>query len=180
MVSSMTATLAMSGPDFDALPYEEGRRWELLDGTLIATPSPTLKHQKIVFAIQSLLLPYLGDDAEVSWSIEFALCDNTRLRPDVCVLLPATARQVDPDRVPIPLAPDLAIEVISPTERPSESLEKVRTYLRHGVAEAWQVYPKSRTVEIHWGTGTATFGAADTLSTPLLPGFTPTVASLFD
>ena len=97
----MATTATMSGPQFDALPYEEGRRWELLEGDLIEVSSPTPRHQ-------------------------FALSDLLRLRPDICVLLGERARQLDPDRTPLPGAPDLAIEVISPMERASESHEKVR------------------------------------------------------
>ncbi len=44
------ATLAtMSGAEFDALPFEEGRRWELLAGDLIEVSSLTPEHQDIVF-----------------------------------------------------------------------------------------------------------------------------------
>ena len=46
----MATVVAMTGLQFDALPYDEGRLWELLDGDLIEVPSPTLQHQDIVFS----------------------------------------------------------------------------------------------------------------------------------
>lgn len=46
-IPAQTAT----GIEFDALPYAEGRRWELLEGELIPVSSPTLKHQEIVFRV---------------------------------------------------------------------------------------------------------------------------------
>jgi Uma2 family endonuclease len=140
----------MSGAQFDALPYEEGRRWELLEGELIEVPSPTPEHQDIVYAILNALKLYLQEHRSQGAAyadVEFALADHVRLRPDVCVLLAEKARQLDRRRIPIPGAPDLAIEVISP----SESLGKIQSYLRHGAAEVWQVYPESRVLEIYKG-----------------------------
>jgi Uma2 family endonuclease len=134
----MATTVTMSGLQFDALPYEEGRRWELLEGDPIEVPSPTPRHQAIVFNILMALRQYLAPGKGVAFAdIEFALSDLSRLRPDVCVLLAEKARQLDPDRVPVPGAPNIAIEVISPTERAVESHDKVLAYLRNGAAEVW-------------------------------------------
>jgi Uma2 family endonuclease len=170
----------MSGPQFDALPFEEGRRWELLEGELIAVSSATPKHQLIVInlllALRQHLLPNLG---LVLIDVEFALSEWIRLRPDVCVLLKEKASRLDTDQIPIPGSPDLAVEVISPTERPSESLGKVRSYLRNGASEVWQVYPKTRTVEIHTELGIRVLASTDWISTPLLPGFQVPVAAFF-
>jgi len=146
----MPTIATMSGAQFDALPYEEGRRWELLEGELIEVPSPTPEHQDIVYAILNALKLYLQEHRSQGAAyadVEFALADHVRLRPDVCVLLAEKARQLDRRRIPIPGAPDLAIEVISP----SESLGKIQSYLRHGAAEVWQVYPESRVLEIYKG-----------------------------
>ena len=47
----MATTATMSGLQFDALPYEEGRRWELLEGDCIEVSSPTPRHQEIIFRV---------------------------------------------------------------------------------------------------------------------------------
>ena len=74
-----TTTATMTGSEFDALPYEEGRRWELLEGDLIPVSSPTLDHQEIVYRILSALKQRLADDeGVVSHDVEFALADDTR------------------------------------------------------------------------------------------------------
>jgi Uma2 family endonuclease len=170
----------MSGLQFDALPYEEGRRWELLEGDPIEVPSPTPRHQAKVFNILMALRQYLAPGKGVAFAdIEFALSDLSRLRPDVCVLL-AEARQLDPDRVPVPGAPNIAIEVISPTERAVESHDKVLAYLRNGAAEVWQIFPKSRTVEIHKGAGSTTLDATQNIVSSLLPGFDVPAACFFE
>ena len=145
----MATTALMSGLQFDALPYEEGRRWELLEGDLIEVPSATLRHQQIVSRLLASRR-YLGQEIQgrVFADVEFALSADTRLRPDVCLLLP-TNRSTGWDRIPIPGAPDLAIEVISPSERTTESQAKVQAYLRDGVSEVWQIYPRLRIAQIH-------------------------------
>ncbi len=84
----MTTSTTMSGLQFDALPYEEGRRWELLEGDPIEVSSPTPRHQAIVFNILRALQRYLAEGKGVAFAdVEFALSDLSRLRPDVCALL---------------------------------------------------------------------------------------------
>jgi Uma2 family endonuclease len=179
----MPTIATMSGAQFDAQPYEEGRLWELLEGELIEVPSPTPEHQDIVYAILNALKLYLQEHRSQGAAyadVEFALADHVRLRPDVCVLLAEKARQLDRRRIPIPGAPDLAIEVISPSERPSESLGKVRSYLQHGTAEVWQVYPESRVLEIYKGeNGRSTLSADQQVTTDLLAGFSVPLSSFF-
>jgi Uma2 family endonuclease len=178
----MATTATMSGLQFDALPYDEGRRWELLDGELIEVPSPTPRHQDIVFAVLLAIRSYLTESrsrGRAFADVEFALSDHIRLRPDVCLLLSEKAGQLDLDRIPIPGAPDLAIEVISPSERAGESHDKVRAYLRSGTAEVWQIYPKSRTLQIYKGGSGISLDANQQITTDLLPGFQAPVSSFF-
>ena len=88
--------------------------------------------------------------------------------------------QLNPDRVPVPGAPDIAIEVISPTERAVESHDKIRAYLRNGAIEAWQVFPRSRTVEVYNVSGSTIFDSTQKIISSLLPDLNLPVASLFE
>jgi Uma2 family endonuclease len=177
----MATITTISGAQFDAMPYEEGRQWELVSGELVSVPSPTLRHQDIVFEILLAVRQYLRQSRAglACADVEFALSDNDRVRPDVAVVLREKAARLNPDKVPIPGAPDIAIEVISPSERLSESHEKVRAYLRNGTTEVWQVYPKSRTVQIHRGETARSLDWSQPVETDLLPGFALELASLF-
>lgn len=178
----MATITTMTGAQFDAMPYEEGRRWELINGELISVSTPTWRHQDIVFKILLALRRYLERSKIAGLAcqdVEFALTDNDRVRPDVCVLLGEKALRLDPDKTPIPGAPDIAIEVISPTERASESHDKVRAYLRNGSAEVWQVYPKSRTVQIYRGEISRSVESSQQVESDLLPGFVLPLSSLF-
>jgi Uma2 family endonuclease len=178
----MATITTTTGAQFDAMPYEEGRRWELVNGELISVPSPTWQHQDIVFRILQALRRYIETSKLLGLAgqdVEFALTENDRVRPDVCVLLGENASRLDPTKTPIPGAPDIAIEVISPTERASESHDKVRAYLRAGTSEVWQVYPKSRTVQVHRGETGRLLEWSPPLETDLLPGFALHLAALF-
>jgi Uma2 family endonuclease len=80
----------MTGAQFDAMPYDKGRRWELINGELIPVPSPTPRHQDIAFEITAAIRGYLkaNHPAGLAYQdVEFALTGNDRLRPDVCILL---------------------------------------------------------------------------------------------
>jgi Uma2 family endonuclease len=178
----MAAATTITGAQFDAMPDEEGRRWELVNGELISVPSPTWQHQDFESRILFALRCYL-ETSKISGlaghDVEFALTDNDRVRPDVCVLLGDNARRLDPTKTPIPGAPDIAIEVISPSERASESHDKVRAYLQNGTGEVWQVYPKSGTVLIHRGEMARSLEWSQPVETDLLPGFALELGALF-
>lgn len=79
-------------------------------------------------------------------------------------------------------APDLAVGVISPTERPAQIRKKLHEYLEHGVSQVWQVYPDTREIVVHFPDGSAkTYRAGEVLQGgDLLPGFSLDVAELFD
>lgn len=100
-------------------------------------------------------------------------------RPDVAYV---RDENVKPTKGYIYAVPDLAIEVISPTERPAQIRQKLREYLEYGVKQVWQVYPDNQEIVVHFPDGTArTYHAGDVLpGGDLLPGFELEIASLFE
>jgi len=84
-------------------------------------------------------------------------------------------------RAVFPIAPDLAIEVLSPNERYSEVSEKLRNYFASGTTLAWVVDPRRRQVEIHVaGQAMHVVGEGETLDgAPVLPDFRLPVAEVF-
>jgi Uma2 family endonuclease len=100
--------------------------------------------------------------------------------PDVAFV---AAGRLSPDDIdePVELAPDLAVEVLSPTNTVPEMLRKLNDYLGHGVRLVWIVDPEARTIAVHapdasprWLTSEETLDGSD-----VLPGFTTPVAALF-
>jgi len=172
----------MTGAQFDAMPYDKGRRWELINGELIPVPSPTPRHQDIAFEITAAIRGYLkaNHPAGLAYQdVEFALTGNDRLRPDVCILL-RERKPARPGQDPHPRRARYRYRShLPPSKRASESHDKIRAHLRHGTAEVWQVYPKSRTVQIHRGDTARILEWSQPIETDLLPGFSLQLASLF-
>ena len=80
------------------------------------------------------------------------------------------------------VAPDLVVEIVSPSERASDVAEKARMWLSYGTALAWVIHPESRTVEVYRaGAPVETRGEDEILDgTPALPGFACSVRDVFD
>lgn len=78
-------------------------------------------------------------------------------------------------------APDLAVEVVSPSNRAGDIQEKVREYLGAGGSQVWVVYPRTRSIAVHASPGGArVLGEDDTLhGGDLLPGLSVPVVELF-
>jgi len=179
----MATATTMSGAAFDQLPNEESRDLELLQGELIEMPTGTPEHQLIILALASSLYQYFRRERSGGAipDVEFAFGEDTRLRPDMAVLLGERWDSTNRKQTPIPLAPDIAVEVISPSERTVDSQRKVGIYLAAGTKEVWQFYPESRQVLVYKGAKSITpLDAEDTLSTPLLPGSEVSVLEIFE
>jgi Uma2 family endonuclease len=80
------------------------------------------------------------------------------------------------------LAPDLAIEIISPSEHAVTMRAKLKEYLRTGVRQVWQIYPETQEVVVHLADGTVhTYTTGQTIpGADVLPGFELPVAAIFD
>ncbi len=78
-------------------------------------------------------------------------------------------------------APDLAGEVVSPSDTASEMEQKVQDYLRNGASRVWVVYPDTRTVGVYRPDGTARLYSGDSVieDEELLPGFALPLSEIF-
>ena len=178
----MATTVLMSGAAFDQLPYEEGRKWELVEGELIPVASAIPEHQFIVNEFIGRFWIYFRDHplGITLPDSEFALGEAVRLRPDLAVLLSETWAKVDRKKTPIALAPEIAIEVLSPSELTKDSLRKVWIYLGAGTREVWQVSADDQRVVVYHSDKTArVLETGDRLGTPLLPGWEIGLSDLF-
>ena len=108
--------------------------------------------------------------------------DPAKLRkPDASFLRKDRLAEFDPDAGVCPIAPDLAVEVVSPHDMAYKLDAKVREYLRAGVLLVWVVNPDSRVVRVHRADGSASWlEEAETLGgEAIIPGFSCRVAELF-
>ncbi len=100
-------------------------------------------------------------------------------RPDVGFVLDVN---VHPTRGYIFSPPDVAVEIISPTERPGAIRKKLNEYLEHGVKQVWQVYPDNQEIVVNFPDGSSkTYGIDDEIpGGELLPGFDLKLATIFE
>ncbi len=100
--------------------------------------------------------------------------------PDISVLLKRRSSEGEPGNW-IRGAPDVAIEILSPSNRPGEMRDKISDYFAAGALRVWIVDPKTRTVTIRGADGSKTiFREGDRLEDPeVLPEFAVEVADLF-
>ncbi|MGH3727598.1 MAG: Uma2 family endonuclease [Micromonosporaceae bacterium] len=119
---------------------DDGRRYELIDGTLVVSPAPGTRHQKIVLRLGAALDATCPEAFEVlvaPYSVQPA--DTTELQPDVLV-----GRAEDFTEKLLPTAPVLAVEVLSPSTALNDLNNKKAVYERLGVPAYWVIEPAGR------------------------------------
>jgi Uma2 family endonuclease len=164
---------------------DNGIRRELVRGEVVETMPPGGLHGVIAGIVIALLYSWSksGPGGTIAPESGFVLeLDPDTVRgPDVSYI---SADRVQVAGIPLGywrLAPDLAVEIVSPGDTADEVREKVREYLAAGTRLVWVVYPTTREVISHTPDGLArTFGQDATLESPeVLPGFACAVAELF-
>ena len=128
--------------------FEQKRRREIIDGQLVMTsPRPTVNHNRICLNIAVLFSNYLRGKkcSPFSDGVDLFLDDKNRFVPDFMAVC-------DPDKIQhdgVHGAPDLVVEVLSPSTAKNDRGLKKGAYGRCGVKEYWIVSPEDKTVEIY-------------------------------
>jgi Uma2 family endonuclease len=179
----MITSLSYTHADLLAMP-DDGKRREIIEGELYVTPSPVTIHQRIVGNIayafwKFLELHPLGELLVAPMDV--ILSQHDVLEPDLLFVLNEHKSFLQDW---VRGAPDLVIEILSPTTEARDRSIKLKAYARYGVGEYWIVDPTSQTVEVHRLAADGfqlakTCGRSDTVETPLLPGFVLPVQSVF-
>ena len=178
----MGSTLTAATPaDLLKLPRPlNGRHYELSAGELIIVGNAGARHERVKQRILTVLMAWAAQRSigSIFSESQFTLNEDTARIPDVAFVGSAKLALLPDADVPIPFAPDLAVEVISESESAADAETKIQEYLTAGVAEVWQVYPKQRRVRIRRSDGIRDFGPDQFLDTPALPGFRASVHDL--
>lgn len=127
---------------------DDGRRYELLDGSLEEMTAPGLKHQRLVGRLYVALVRALQDPGigEVLLSpFDVVLDERTVLQPDLVFIRRENAAILNPRNARG--APDLVIEVLSEATRRKDVVRKARLYARAGVEWFWVVDPEIDRIE---------------------------------
>jgi Uma2 family endonuclease len=167
-------------------PENAEKRLELWNGVILEVAPPTSKHSVIVARILAFLFVFVearnlgyvtGADGG------YILAPGYTFIPDVGYI----SKERQP-QIPDPLftsAPDLAVEVVSPSNSPRELLTKIELYLAYGTRLVWVVYPNEQIVDVYrladdGGLHIHKFTHEDTLDgEDVLPEFQLPVKSIF-
>ncbi len=160
-------------------------RCQLIDGELILAPSPTYKHQTISIRLGVQLFEFVEASGlgEVRFApLDVVFPDREVYQPDVLFI--SNERRGIITEANIQGAPDLVLEILSPSTQRHDRGHKQDVYAERGVLEYWIIDPAARTVEVlsagaNGWTLTATFSAEDLLASPLLPGLSIDLAQVF-
>lgn len=153
---------------------DDGLRRELIDGVLYVSPSPNTRHQRTVVELITALYDHAkhagGQVLTAPFDVKFSEHDVTE--PDVLFV-------ADPRRLGekfLDVAPDLLVEVSSPSTRRYDRIRKRGLYERFGVPESWIVDLDENVIEAyvladgHYG-DPVVFRPGETVSSAALPGF---------
>jgi Uma2 family endonuclease len=145
----------VSYADLQRMP-EDGNRYELYDGELYVVPSP-LPFQQIVLQRFCLILHrYSQRRGGLVFLAPFdiVLSDYNVVQPDLIYFGPQLARRIRPDEH-VRFAPDLAIEVLSPSTAANDRGRKRNLMARYRVPEYWVVDPAAKRIDVSTGHGPA-------------------------
>lgn len=157
---SIQTTKHLTVADFDALP-DSRHPIELIAGELIKMPPPSPAHQRNVIKL-ILLLDRLRPDGQVFTApVPVYLDDENVVEPDVLWLTPDSKCIVTPKR--LEGAPDLVIEVLSPSTARYDKTVKDLLYEKYGVREYWLLNLKRQSLEV-WQRGESEFAVLGTFS----------------
>lgn len=180
----MVAITRFTPDDLLRMP-DDGYQYELIEGELQRMAPDNFEHGGIGDNISTPLSSFVRGRAlgRVVVNVGYTLADDppTVLGPDVSF--------VRADRMPPPasrsgfvaMAPDLAVEILSPSNTAGEIARKIRIYLAAGVRLVWIVDPESRTVAVHHPdrTGRILIEGETLDGEGVIPGFSLPVAEVF-
>ena len=169
----------------DYCKTSDDERWELLDGELVMAPSPTTAHQRVSGKLFRLLADFVegADLGELLGApLDVVLSDTNVVQPDL--LFVSTGRQHIITDTNIQGAPDLVVEILSPSTTSRDWRIKMDLYAQHGVREYWIVDPEGQRVWVMAGGDgvldeVGNYARGDTLISPTLTGFSTALDQVF-
>jgi Uma2 family endonuclease len=165
---------------------ETMQRYEIVDGELIMPPAPTYEHQSVLkrLFLQVNQFVVQQDWGDVAFAPVDVLIQQVPLRtrqPDLLVIRKERLAIIGPY---VDGAPDLAAQVLSPSNNRADLNEKLADYYRLGVSECWLVSPEASSVEVlvrgeaDWQR-LGLYGLGDTIRSGILEGLELPVAKIF-
>jgi len=176
----------------DYCTWDDDNRWELIDGVAYAMSAPTIAHQEISIELSRQFSNFLnGKPCKVftapvdvrlfaNQDDETDESDDTVVQPDLLVVCDRTKLS---DGRSCKGAPDLVVEILSPSTASKDRMIKLQKYREAGVREYWIVDPDERTVLVYLFTdgkiSRTKYAEADSVPVTVLPGLTISLPDVF-
>lgn len=136
-VTTLPRSRPFTRDDLDAMPDDDGHRYELIDGILIVSPAPSPRHQIVLANLHLALAAACPPELIVLFApLDVALAEDTVMQPDLLV-----TRRTDLTARDLPTAPLLAVEVLSPSTRRIDVTLKLVRLEAAGCPAYWVVDP---------------------------------------
>jgi Uma2 family endonuclease len=173
--------------DYKSWELDEGERYELVGGTAYAVAAPNDRHQAILTELIRQIANYLyGKPCKVRaapYDVRLFYAedesDDTVVQPDISVICDERKRGNEGCRG----APDLVVEILSPSNTSEECVRKFNLYLKAGVHEYWILDPQSETAQVFVLRDGAyvgrVYGSASPLSSAVIEGLSVTLGDVF-
>jgi len=170
--------------DYKLLP--EGAPYQLIEGELVMTPSPTTFHQIISGNINERIRVFVKEKSAglvLYAPIDIYLDDDNVFQPDIVFISKQRQKFIKDDG--IHGAPDIVVEILSPSTAYYDIKKKYRIYEKFGVKEYWIVDPDMKSVELYSLTEQGKFLLSANLSeqgiikSAILNGFEVTLEDIF-
>ena len=169
----------------DYLKTSDESRYELLNGELVMAPAPLLYHQFILRKLLNAMSEHVDEQklGELFCSpADVVLSDTDVVQPDILYISSQRSHILKPESVQG--APDLVVEILSPSTAELDRTAKLELYAKHGVREYWIVDPDARTIMVllrgknRFEVG-GIYGEDQSLTSPTLDGFSIALEEVF-
>jgi Uma2 family endonuclease len=169
--------------DYAALP--EGAPYQLIEGELVMSPAPTVRHQRIIGNLYWLLTNWVRQRKTgmvLLAPVDVILSNEDTVQPDLVFVSNTRRNRIAAEG--IRGGPDLCVEVLSPHSREMDRRTKRKLYARHEVLEYWIVDPEPRTIELYRlaediESPAHALKITETLASPLFPGLALALEEVF-
>jgi Uma2 family endonuclease len=165
---------------------DSDKRYEILDGDLLMSPSPTAIHQILLLKMAKLLSTFVEQNKFGQIFIvpfDVVLSDYEVIQPDIIFVSAENSHIIKPTH--IQGSPDLLIEILSPSSVQRDRIIKRKIYSRNGVKEYWLINPEQKTIQQFQLQKKAftlikEFGAKESLSSSFFPELVIQLENIFD
>lgn len=169
----------------DYLKIDDDNQYELIGGKLILVPAPKTFHQELVGELYSAIKEYVRNNnlgKVLIAPVDVLLSETEKPQPDIMFI--SKERLDIITEMNVQGAPDLVVEILSPSTGKYDRTAKSKMYYKHGVKEYWIVDPDHKTIEIfipaekNWNLFQS-YDDKDTLTSPLLTGLEIQLRDIF-